>query len=409
MPLKSGKSQSTISKNIATEIEHGKDPKQAAAIAYSKARESKDSESKRVKDNNGWIEIKDNPITKVGVFPYLGSQISPELEPNEIYQVYRPEDELRDPACIESFKLLPWIDEHVMLGSTKDGFMPAEEKGIEGVIGQDVYFDEKDRYLKANLKIFSENLANLIDYGKKELSIGYNCKYDLQRGTFEGTPYDAIQRTIRGNHLALVDEGRSGPDVSVLDQSFKFTFDCKKGLIMAKKRHSMDGDYSKPENGGEIKKEDAKDEELSLESLNDKVEKLSSLCQQLMSRMGDGDEDLGPKDDTKKNKDGMLNPEQEQPILDAEGCATPHEEKEPALDENEEKKDDKEDKDAKAMDQQIKVLTNKIYALEKQGIKNLMSEISKRDRLASDLSGHIGVFDHSDKTLQEVAEYGAKN
>lgn len=38
MPLKAGSSRETISSNIATEIRHGKDPKQAAAIAYSKAR-----------------------------------------------------------------------------------------------------------------------------------------------------------------------------------------------------------------------------------------------------------------------------------------------------------------------------------------------------------------------------------
>ena len=39
MPLKEGHSKETIQKNIATEIDAGKDPKQAAAIAYSKARE----------------------------------------------------------------------------------------------------------------------------------------------------------------------------------------------------------------------------------------------------------------------------------------------------------------------------------------------------------------------------------
>lgn len=41
MPLKPGKSDATISSNIATEIRHGRDPKQAAAIAYSTARGGK--------------------------------------------------------------------------------------------------------------------------------------------------------------------------------------------------------------------------------------------------------------------------------------------------------------------------------------------------------------------------------
>src|SRR5690606_34472966 len=106
MPLKSGSSESVISSNIRELMSTGNyDIKQATAIAYANARSTtdKDSESSaRQYDINGWPEIKNNPLSKVGVFPYPGAQISPKLDPEKIYMVYRSAQELENPECIES-------------------------------------------------------------------------------------------------------------------------------------------------------------------------------------------------------------------------------------------------------------------------------------------------------------------
>jgi hypothetical protein len=190
-------------------------------------------DSARHLDVNGWPEIKDNPISKAGVFPYLGRQISPDLDPDKTYMVLRSEEELSAPETIESLKLLPWIDEHVMLGPVESGMTPPEYKGVEGVIGENIHFDKASGRLLANIKVFSDNMDDLLASGKRELSLGYRCKYKISSGVWNGQQYDAIQTDIRGNHLALVKEGRMGPDVAVLDH-LSFTFDAK-DIIMADK------------------------------------------------------------------------------------------------------------------------------------------------------------------------------
>lgn len=182
----------------------------------------------RLIDHNGYLTVNDNPITKVGVFPYLGKEIGAP-DPNKIYKVYRPEEELNNEETINSFKLTPFIDDHTMLGNY--GVSP-EKKGVQGVIGENVYFDYP--YLRGNIRVYSDAAKSLIENGKIDLSPGYLCRYEFTEGVFDGEKYDAIQRTLRGNHLALVDEGRTGPDVAVQDHAGKFviTLDSKEVLAM---------------------------------------------------------------------------------------------------------------------------------------------------------------------------------
>lgn len=166
---------------------------------------------KQVDKNDFWF-IENNPITKVGVYPYLGKQISQDCEPDKIYYVLRPKEELFRKETLDSLRLIPLIDGHTMIG--KD-FTAPEDKGLDGTLGDNVSHDTDTIY--NDLKIISNKMKEEIQNGKKELSLGYFCRYDKQPGTYKGQRYDYVQRDIIANHLALVDKGRMGTDVRVYD------------------------------------------------------------------------------------------------------------------------------------------------------------------------------------------------
>lgn len=165
----------------------------------------------KVKDNNGFWEIKHNPISKVGVFPYLGRSISDECEPNKVYYVYRPATTLSQSVETWDNPPKPFINDHEMLG---EGFSKIDDRPVQGVIHNPVFEDD---ILYADISVYSESLKKKIEDGKKELSLGYFCKYRKEKGVYKGQAYDYVQEDMVGNHIALVDNGRCGSDVKVFD------------------------------------------------------------------------------------------------------------------------------------------------------------------------------------------------
>ena len=167
--------------------------------------------SKKI-DANGFWYIKHNPISKEGVFPYLGHTISEDCEPNKIYKVYRPASTLEKSVGTWDNPPKPFIDDHEMLG---EGFSAIDDRPVQGIIYNPVC--EKG-VLYADIAVYSEDLKQNIENGKKELSLGYFCKYKKERGVFKGEVYDYVQYDMVGNHIALVDAGRCGSDVKVFDR-----------------------------------------------------------------------------------------------------------------------------------------------------------------------------------------------
>lgn len=324
----------------------------------------------RTYDGNGWIEIKNNPISKVGVFPYLGRSISAELEPDKIYMVYRSAAELSHPDCIESMKLIPWVDLHPtkLLGPEDTGRMPAENKGIEGTTGEDVYFEGDTLF--ANIKMFTDNIDRRVNIeGIRELSLGYGCKYEISDGVFNGQPYQVIQRNIRGNHLASVPEGRMGPDVAVLDH-LTFTFDAKDIEMTDEEKKMKECADRAAKDGFSRYSKDADEEE------KERKEKEAA---------------------DKMARDAEEKSEKEKADKEAADKA--------ARDAEEEKKDKEK---GEGMDAKITGLRSELETLRSGGIKAVLKEVKNRDALYGRLSGFVGAFDHSEMTTEEVAEYGVE-
>jgi hypothetical protein len=187
-----------------------------------------DGESLRRMDENGYLHVSESALTKEQVAPYRGDEIPGwqklGLDPDRVYQVYRPAEELK--KAVETFNGLP-----ILLRHKEDSAWNPQKALRVGTTGTSAVFD--GRYIKNALVFHDAEAIDLIESGKqKELSPGYRYTPLLQAGVFEGQPYDIIMINPRGNHMALVKEGRSGPDVVVADSALFGTI--KGGLMQVK-------------------------------------------------------------------------------------------------------------------------------------------------------------------------------
>ena len=162
----------------------------------------------------------------VGVFPYTGKQIdydgSLRLDPHKIYWVLRPPEELFHPDAIKSFNGLPIRIGHVMLGS---GFKAVDDEPVDGCIYNVRPSMDMPEYLIGDFAIYTDKMKEVLEKGKiRELSLGYRCQYIPESGVYNGQPYEFKQANLRGNHLALVENGRCGSSVRVCDEAI-LTFD----------------------------------------------------------------------------------------------------------------------------------------------------------------------------------------
>lgn len=164
---------------------------------------------------DGYLAVRAK-ASRTGVYDYAGVEVDPEnkhgLRDQATVKVLRDAADVFAPKAAHSFIGKPITDNHPAEAVTSTNWKDHARGTVMGAKW------EEGGYLAFDLLLTDASAIAAVDGGKRELSNGYSC--DLQFGDFtaqDGTKCQAKQVGIVGNHIALVDRGRAGPDCRIAD------------------------------------------------------------------------------------------------------------------------------------------------------------------------------------------------
>lgn len=172
-----------------------------------------DFASVRTVDQDGRMHVAKTPICMAAVNDYRGSEIPGweelKLDPDAIYAMFRHPDEIAKAAATSNNIQL--LDEHVGV----DVNNPQKEL-VAGSCGTDAAWDG-ERLWNSLVVWDADSIKGILSEQKRELSPSYRYDAVMTAGEWNGAKYDGIMTNIAFNHIALVEQGRQGPDVCVMD------------------------------------------------------------------------------------------------------------------------------------------------------------------------------------------------
>ena len=140
--------------------------------------------------------LKDKPVlTSTGIFEYTNPDGS-------IRRELRLPEDVFDPESLKSYRGKPIVITH-------DAGLIDKDNVSENQIGT-ILSEGEQSGSDVRAEIIIHDTDAMKDAGFKELSLGYNLDLDETPGEWHGQHFDARQKNIRINHLALVREARAG-------------------------------------------------------------------------------------------------------------------------------------------------------------------------------------------------------
>lgn len=164
--------------------------------------------------DDGYL-VADARVARTGIQLYAGYEVGkPEIP---VVRVYRSDAEVFSRDTMASFAHRPVTNDHPAEAVTADNW----KKHAVGNTADEVARDGS--LLRIPLMVSDASAIADIEKGKRELSAGYTCDLVFEAGqTSDGEAYDAVQKNIRANHVAIVQRGRAGSEVRIGDDAGKW-------------------------------------------------------------------------------------------------------------------------------------------------------------------------------------------
>lgn len=158
---------------------------------------------KPVRLDNGFLRV-DGIVARAGVYEYR-------REDGTIRRELRPPEEVGHPDSLASYDDAPLTVGHPRRA---DGALEevtasnVDKYGVGNVRGA-AQFDGE--FAAASMTVKAKRAIQRVDNGEQELSPGYRIELEEKSGVHpKYGRYDAIQRRVRVNHVAIVDKARGG-------------------------------------------------------------------------------------------------------------------------------------------------------------------------------------------------------
>lgn len=158
--------------------------------------------------DEGFLVCSGVPVSRTGTLLYAPGELPIPPGLDGLIRVHRSDDQVFAPEAIASFEGKSLVDLHPGVDVTPANwrrFAVGHVQNVRRGVG------DQSHMMIADLVVKDAKAIAAVRAGKRHLSAGYEATYAIV------SPGNATQSNIRGNHVALVPEGRCGAQCSIGD------------------------------------------------------------------------------------------------------------------------------------------------------------------------------------------------